>query len=201
MDKSKKYYGIILLVVVVFLIGYVGYNQITPKINESKSLDVTVSEKTEILEKRKGELTIVLNKIEKINKSIADAQKKIYSPEESDLGNDSLFFALYEDMLGMLKQNSIKIKKIKYAYNPNNDNFVKYGKSAYFVCDIDMDLVSNYVNLGKFIQEIYQYPYYIKINNLEIVPYKKDKKILLTKLSLRLYARTEPDETVETATN
>ena len=31
-----------------------------------------------------------------------------------------------------------------------------------------MDLVSNYVNLGKLIQDIYQYPYYLKINESEL---------------------------------
>ena len=52
------------------------------------------------------------------------------------------------------------------------------------------------LNLGKLIQDIYQYNYYVKINDVEVTPYPKDKKILITKLGLRLYARTEPDEQV-----
>ena len=64
-----------------------------------------------------------------------------------------------------------------------------------------MDLVSSYVNLGKLIQDIYQYPYYIRINDIQIKPYNKDKKILLTKMSLRLYARTEPEENIVPESN
>ena len=79
-------------------------------------------------------------------------------------------------------------------HSPDYDNFVKFGKDIYFVCDVNMELVSNYVNLGKLIQDIYQYPYYIKINELDVKPYDKDKKILLTSLSLRLYAQTAPEE-------
>ena len=94
----------------------------------------------------------------------------------------------------MIHSNSIKIKAIDYTYNPKNDEFVKFGKDIYFVCDINLELVSNYVNLGKLIQELYQYPYYIKISQLDVKPYEKDKKILLSNLSLRLYTHTEPQE-------
>ena len=113
---------------------------------------------------------------------------------ESDLGNDTLFFTLYNDVIDMLHANSVRIKSINYTYNPADDEFVKFGKDAYFVCDINLDLISNYVNLGKLIQDIYQYPYYVKINSIEVKPYIKDKKVLTSKLSLRLYANTEPKD-------
>ena len=100
-------------------------------------------------------------------------KKKIYSPVESDLGNDTLFFTLYNDLIEMIHANSVKIKSIDYSYNPASDKFVEFGKDVYFVCDVDMELVSNYVNLGKLIQDIYQYPYYIKINEMDIKPYEK----------------------------
>ena len=99
----------------------------------------------------------------------------------------------------MLHGNSIKINSIDYTYNPSSDEFVKFGKDIYFVCDVNMEIVSNYINLGKFIQDVYQYPYYIKINSIETKPYTKDKKILISQISLRLYAHTAPDETTEDA--
>ena len=95
----------------------------------------------------------------------------------------------------MLHANNVKIKSIDYTYNPSSDSFVQFGKDVYFVCDVNMQIVSNYVNLGKFIQDIYQYPYYIRINNIDVKPYQKDKKILISDISLRLYAHTSPDET------
>ena len=97
----------------------------------------------------------------------------------------------------MITANGIKIKSIEPVFDPSGDPFVENGNKEgrkYFICDVNLDLISSYVNLGKLIQEIYSYPSYIKINSLEIKPYNKDKKILLSKLSLRLYARTSPDD-------
>ena len=82
---------------------------------------------------------------------------------------------------------------MEYTYNPEGDSFVQFGKDVYFVCEVQMELVSNYVNLGKLIQDIYQYPYYIKVNHINIEPYQKDKKILISDVSLRLYAHTSPE--------
>ncbi len=86
---------------------------------------------------------------------------------------------------------------MEYKYNPEGDAFVKFGQDVYFVCDINMELVSNYTNLGKLIQDIVQYPYYIKINRIQVHPYEKDKKILISDVSLRLYAHTAPVEPLQ----
>ena len=194
MDKYKKFYGLIAFVAATAILIFAAFKLITPKIEELNTLTTEVQSKTEELEKKNNELNIVKQKIKKIKDSITTSQKKIYSPIESDLGNDTLFFTLYNDMIEMVHSNTVKIKSINYKYNPETDAFVKFGRDVYFVCDVDMELVSNYVNLGKLIQDIYQYPYYIKINSLEVNPYQKDKTILLSKLRLRLYAHTEPSE-------
>ena len=198
MEKYKRYYGLALFLTVVLVVIYSSYNLVVPKINELKSLNAKIEKTNKTYEAKRKEKQIVENKIKKLRDSLSSTQKKIYSPIESDLGNDTLFFTLYSDVIEMIHSNSIKIKSINYTYNPQSDEFVKYGKDEYFVCDIDMNLVSNYINLGKLIQDIYQYPYYIKINNLEVMPYPADKKILLTTLTLRLYAHTEPVSEQET---
>ena len=200
MEKYKKYYGIILFCALVLTVVYVGYQMTMPNYNTYLSEKAKVEKAQKKVDDLNNKLQIVQNKIKKIKDSIVSSQKKIYSPVESDLGDETLFFTLYNDVIEMLHANSIKIQAIDYQYNPNTDNFVKFGKDVYFVCDINMELISNYVNLGKLIQDIYQYPYYIRINDLEVKPYAKDKKILLSSLSLRLYAHTEPEEAVEAAT-
>jgi len=197
MEKYKKYYGIILFIATILILGYLANNQIQPRLEKSSSLEMKIKKSENNLKEKKEQLQIVKNKIKKIKDSITTSQKKIYSPIESDLGNETLFFTLYNDTIEMIKSNSVKIKSIDYTYNPESDEFVRFGKDVYFVCDINLELVSNYVNLGKLIQDIYQYPYYIKINSLDIKPYEKDKKILLSDLSLRLYAHTSPKEIQE----
>lgn len=194
MEKYRRYYGVGVFLIVAFVLFYVSYNLINPKVEKLTSSNAQIEQKENLLKTKQREKTIVENKIKKIKDSVAGSQKKIYFPVETDLGNDTLFFTLYNDVIEMVHTNSVKIKSIDYSYNPKNDEFVKFGKDVYFVCDINMELVSNYTNLGKLIQDIYQYPYYVKINQLDVKPYNKDKKVLITNLSLRLYAHTEPEE-------
>lgn len=193
MEKYKKYYGVIIFLAALVAMIALVVSLETPKISELKSLKNDEQQKQEQVNELQGKLDIVKAKIKKIKNSITSSQKKIYSPIENDLGNETLFFTLYNDVIEMIHANSVKIKSIDYTYNPETDAFVKFGKDVYFVCDVNMELVSNYVNLGKLIQDLYQYPYYIRINELEVKPYEKDKKILISNLSLRLYAHTEPD--------
>lgn len=193
MDKYRRYYGVGLFLFVAFVLVYGAYNLVVPKLDELNSVSSDIETKQQLLDAKQQEKRVVEGKIKKIQDSVSGSQKKIYAPVESDLGNDTLFFTLYNDVIEMIHANSIKIKSIDYNYNPKDDQFVNSGKD-YFVCDVNLDLVSNYTNLGKLVQEIYQYPYYVKINQLDVKPYSKDKKILLTKLSLRLYAHTEPQE-------
>lgn len=200
MDKYKRFYGLTAFFIAFVVLIVIVINIIMPKVNNLNDLKNEVTNKKNELSDLKNKADIVQKKIKRIKNSIMNSQKKIYSPIESDLGNDTLFFTLYNDIIEMLHANSVKIKTINYTYNPETDAFVKFGRDVYFVCDVDMELVSNYVNLGKLIQDLYQYPYYIKINNLEVLPYPKDKKILVSKLSLRLYAHTSPEDNSITET-
>lgn len=199
MEKYKRYYGIAAFIAIVLVSLFIAYKIVSPKIAAFSSLDSTLHTQTETLERVKNDVKIVQNKIKRIKDSISGSQKKIYSPVESDLrDNDSLFFTLYNDTIEMIHNNSVKIKSIEYKYNPEGDSFVENGKDKYFVCEIDLELVSNYTNLGKLIQDLYQYPYYIKICNISIKPLPRDKKILITNMSLVLYANTSPvDENAE----
>ncbi len=194
MDKHKRYYGVILFLGVVFLLVFAAFKVLQPMYVKIDNLESKISKAETTLKEKKKDLSIVEAKIQKMKDSIAGSKKKIYSPVESDLGDDSLFFTLYNDVIEMVNANNVRIRTIKYEHNPESDSFVKFGKDVYFVSDVNMELVSNYVNLGKLIENIYQYPYYIRINEVNVKPYSKDKKILVTNLSLRLYAHTEPDD-------
>lgn len=194
MDKYKRFYGVGIFVLTTVVLLYLSYSIINPKVQKLTTTNNQIEKKTVELESKQREKVVVENKIKKIKDSILGSQKKVYSPVDSDLGNDTLFFTLYNDVIEMIHSNGVKIKSINYSYNPKDDEFVKFGKDVYFVCDINMELISNYVNLGKLIQDVYQYPYYIKINELNVRPYAKDKKILITNASIRLYAHTAPTE-------
>ena len=192
-EKYKKYYGIMLfagVVLVTLLISV--YFVFMPKSTEIQDLNSNLESSNLKLEKLKKDIEVINAKKARLKNNLNKAQKRVYAPEESDLGNDTLFFTVYKDLLEMLNLNSIRVKNIEYTYNPENDSFVKNGAGNYFVCQVDMDLISNYENLGKFLESIYSYPYYIKMDNVEVTPYEKDKTILMSKISLNLYSKTAP---------
>lgn len=199
MEKYKRYYGLVIFIVAIVLLLGVAYLLVGPKYQEVKSLDSEIETLTASLDQKKSLRNTVEAKKKKLKDSLINSQKRIYSPIDSGLENDTLFFTLYNDVIEMLHANSVKIKSIDYTYNPTSDIFVQLGKDVYFVCDVNMQIVSNYVNLGKFVQDLYQYPYYIRINNIDTKPYQKDKKILISDISLRLYAHTSPDEITDDA--
>lgn len=194
MDRCKRYIGVIIFLIAVLAMLFVAAMIITPQYTNWKELNKKLQSVSATLVEKQKAKDVIIKKLKKLQESVMTSQKKIYSPVENKLGNDTLFFTLYSDVIEMVRANTIKIKSIDYQYNPLNDVFVKQKGSLYFVCDVNMEIVSNYVNLGKLIQDIYQYPYYIKINNISIRPYEKDKKILISNVSMRLYAHTAPDE-------
>lgn len=131
--------------------------------------------------------TLKAAEIEK-NLSSASQQKKIYTPEDKSVDAESSFTVVFDDIVEMAKYNGIKIFTIEYNYNPPEDEFVKGAADKYNVCDLNMDIISDYVDLESFIKELYKYPYLVNINKLNSMPYNKNKKILLTKLQLKLYS-------------
>ena len=193
MNNKKRYFGLIGFIIVLILCIAISYTTIAPMMSEFETLKNKKDKKEKDLDSTDKEVENVRKRIEEVKDANVDVQKKLYLPVESDLGNDTLFFTLYSDFIEMIHANSIKIKAIDYKYNPEDDPFVASGKD-YFVFDVDVELVSNYTNLGKLIQDIYQYPYFLKINSLIVKPYNKDKKILISNLSVRLYAHAEPEQ-------
>ncbi len=197
MDKYRRYYGILIFVGIVLISGLIAYNIATPAIQKVTNIKSQLEQKGKEFNTKVEQKVNVEKRLAQMKYSIVNSQKKIYLPIDSDLGNDSLFFTLYNDLIEMVRSNSIKIKSMEYTYNPENDAFVKFGQDVYFVCEINMELVSSYTNLGKLIQDIVQYPYYIKINRIQVQPYEKDKKVLISDVSLRLYAHTAPVEPMQ----
>ena len=196
MDKKyKKYYGVAIFavaVILLFVLAFFFVNKLGEATRKTETEIKTLQSTLSKLQSDSKRIDAILLEQEQ---SASSGQKKIYSPIEADLGNDTLFFTMYNDVIEMLHANSVKIKNISYKYNPEGDPFVGAGADKYFVCDVTMEVVSNYVNLGKFIEDVYKYPYYIRINKVNVKPYLRDKKILITDLGLRLYAHTTPQDT------
>lgn len=120
--------------------------------------------------------------------SVVGMIKNIYKPAETGLDAEGEFSTMFDDIIDMAKYNSIKIYSVEYAYNPTDDNFVKGAPDKYNVCQITMELVADYSDFESFLKELFKYPYLVNVCKIELVPYSKNKKILLINFQIKLYA-------------
>jgi hypothetical protein len=95
---------------------------------------------------------------------------------------------MFDDLIEMAKYNSVKMYSIAYTYNPPDDSFVKGAAGQFNVCQINMQMIADYVDFNEFLKSIYKYPYLICIDEIELKPYTKNKRILLINVQLKLYS-------------
>lgn len=185
MQKYKD--SILYIVFIIISIIFVGV-KIQPKAVEF--FDVKTQLKAKSLElsdlDRKLESLKAANMEKDLN--VAKKNKKIYKPEGGGMDMESSFTVLFDDVIEMAKYNGIKIYSIEYIYNPTTDEVVKGAPDKYNVCQLNMQMISDYIDLESFFKELYKYPYLVSLDNIEISSYEKNKKLLVTKLHLKLYS-------------
>lgn len=187
----KKYKDIILWTVLILLILIVLLIKTKPEIGKIIRTEKSIKEKTVQLADLQRQLDTLKQNAANADTQKAEApkqQKNIYKPETASTEAESSFSVLFDDVIDMAKYNGIKVYSIEYKYNPAEDEFVKNASSQYNVCQLNMSLVSDYSDLESFLRELYKYPYLINVDKLEIMPYPKDKKIIISGLQLKLYA-------------
>ena len=179
--KEAILYTIFIIILFVFSII-----KIRPKIvsvfNIEKDINAKMIESVD-LEKKLD--TLKTSEMEKVTST--KQLKNIYKPAEAGLDTEDSFTVVFDDLIEMARYNGIKIYSIEYVYNPPEDDFVKGASDKYNVCQLNMQVIADYLDFESFLREIYKYPYLVNINKIELAPYTKNKKILLINLQLKLY--------------
>ena len=124
--------------------------------------------------------------------------KAFYKPINGGNDTESVISDEFGEILQIVRENKIKTRSIKYDYDPQDDNFVKNVGNKYHVCRITAEMVGNYSNFENFLRELYKHEHFLEISKVEIVPYEKNKRILLVNLQIKLYAQRDPSSVVET---
>lgn len=114
--------------------------------------------------------------------------KDFFKPLESGSDSESILASEFTEILQLMTSNAIKTRAVKYTYDPADDNFIKGAGGKFSVCQLDMQMIASYANFKNFMKDLYKHEHYLDIANVEIVPYKKNKSILLINLKLKLYA-------------
>lgn len=117
-------------------------------------------------------------------------KKEMFKAPTDIMGTDSGFNTLFEGILNKSKELDIKTQSVDYEFiTPAKESSRNLVQNKFSVCNLTMNIITDYVTFEQFLQDIYSYNYLIKINSIEIIPYEKDKRMLLITLGLKLYVK------------
>ena len=191
-EKLKQFMvPIALLVLVVVGIGYTApkicenYQSYTSAVAEVQTKQASIQEKQNKLEQYKQKEQATKNK-EKENEKIG---KPFYKPVMTGLDTEAVIAGEFAEILQLVRANQIKVRSIKYEYDPSDDAFVSAAGTQYNVARLNMEMIGNYTNYDNFLKEMYKHDHFLDIQSAEIVPYKKNKRILLINFKVKLYAK------------
>ena len=72
---------------------------------------------------------------------------------------------------------------------PVYDEFVKGAGAKVSACQVTLQLVATYKNFENFMRDLYKHEHFLDISKIEIIPYEKNKTILLINCKISLYAK------------
>ena len=192
-NEKLKQFLIPILLILVIIFGIIFF---APKIKDSimeltgvqaevKTKQATVQEKeAQLAEYRNKEQTEIAQ--EKANQ---ESGKPFYKPVVEGMDTDAAIAGELEEILQLVRANKIKVRSIKNIPDPKDDRFVQNATSQYNVARLNMEMIANYVNYDNFLKELYKHEHFLDIETVKIVPYKKNKKILLINFNLKVYAK------------
>ena len=105
------------------------------------------------------------------------------------MNTEAIIAGEFTEILELVRANRIKVRTIKYEYNPSDDAFVKGAGNKYKAARLNMEMIANYTSYNNFLKELYKHDHFLDIQSVEIVPYRKNKQILLINFKLKLYSQ------------
>lgn len=199
MKELEQYKEVIMYVALIVLVAVALFKQIQPKFLSTIDLFNQVKTQTEVSDSISRQLSIAKEKAERKKKlrMLDDMTKKIYQPNGAATDSESTFALLLDDIIEISRKNHIKTHSIRQILDPEEDVFIKGDKAHYSACKLEMKIISDYTDFKEYISDLYKYPYLVNINDIEIYPYEKNKRILLVNFSLTLYAEKSSEETAQ----
>jgi len=192
---SEKLKQFIAPIAVLFLI-IAGIIYLSPKIYENyqsiTSLKADIQQKNDTIKQKQAQLEEYKRKEaenEKKEQESANAGKPFYKPIDKGLDTEAVIAGEFAEILQLIRANQIKVRSIKYDYDPSDDAFVQGAGDKYNVARLNMEMVANYSNYDNFLKELYKHDHFIDIQSAEIVPYRKNKRVLLINFKVKLYAK------------
>lgn len=185
----KKFKSIILILVLTLVVfGYI-ISKIIPIVTDIVKISQNYKTAVTTLADKERTYKNLKEKTEKAEVENQKTPKAVYKPIEQGMDTESIVANQFAEILTFIRGNAIKTRSIKYEYDPKDDKFVKNVPDKYHVAKLDIEMISTYKEFEGFLKELYKHEHFLDISSIEIIPYDKDKKVLIIKFQLKLYAQ------------
>lgn len=189
-DKLKLFQNALALFgLLIFVVIYLLVMKIIPSIQAISQTASEYKTQSEMLAEKERTLDTKKQAVLKATDTNLTGSKEMYKPMESGLDAESVVAAQFDHILQMLKANAIRTRSVTYNYNPEDDPFVKSAGDKVSVCALDMQMVATYKNFEGLMKDLYKHEHFLDISKVEIIPYSKNKTLLLINMKLKLYAK------------
>lgn len=183
MNNTKNI--ITIIVVLGLIVGlYLIYQKAQPTFDVYKD----VQSKTIELEDLKSQVETLKTKKEAYEKAEKIKTKPVYKSDLATADQMSSFGVMFEDVIQSAKYNGLKLRSISYKLAPEGDIIANSLGDSYNSCAIQMQLIGSYSQLNSYFQDIFNYPYLINLDKINIVPYTGNKKILVANITINIYS-------------
>jgi len=185
-----KFRVALLIIVATIAIVTILVMQIVPQVEEVVKLQRQTKDKiaaTADLERKLENYKLDAANKEKKDDSI----KAFFKPITGSSDTETAITEEFEEILQLMRDNKVKARSVKYEADPADDNFVKSASAKYQVCRITAELIANYKDFERFLRDLYKHEHFLEISKFEILPYKRNKRILLINLQIKLYAERD----------
>lgn len=180
--------AVAILVLSILVVVFFVTNKIVPTVQNIMEMNDQYAAQTLVLADKQRELDQLKAEAKK-QEDMSGIEKTFFQSDEVGLDAEGLIAGEFEEILKIIRANTIKMLAINYTYDPKDDKFVQGVPGKYSVALLDMELISNYKNFETFLKALYQHEHFLDISKVEVEPYEKNKSILMIKFALKLYAK------------
>ena len=195
---KKFQIAVVILFAAVVLIAYLIY-QTVPHVQ--KIIEIQEQQKTQsgVLADAERKLANLRADAERRKIENENLPKQFFKPVTLGLDTEAAISDEFGEILQLIRENKIKTRSIVYEYDPKDDNFVKNVPEKYQVCRVTAEMIANYSDFENLLRDLYKHEHYLEIQSIQILPYEKNKRILLIKLQIKLYAQRDPSSYIPAA--
>lgn len=194
----KKFKVAVAILGLALLVAIVMIAKTVPEIQKIVQIQEDTKNKSSDLADAERKLAELKAAAERKDEQDFSVLQMFFKPVSEGLDTEAAISDEFGEILQILRDNKVKTRSVNYDYDPQDDNFVKNAANKYHVCRITAEMIASYADFANFVRELYKHEHFLDISKIEIVPYQKNKRILLISFQIKLYAQRDPSSVVET---